>query len=89
MQLNQCSRCGSFFATESNVCPNCEAKDKNEISKLKTFLTESDDNISLEEISCNTGISIKNLDRFLSTNNFSSLSKKISLNDKGNISINL
>ena len=89
MQLNQCSRCGAFFVSENHVCPNCEIKDQKEISKLKTYLTESDEQISLEEVSCNTGISIKNLDRFLATDDFQALSKKISLTDKGNISISL
>lgn len=89
MQLNQCSRCGAFFVSENHICPNCEIKDQKDIAKLKTYLTESDNPISLEEISCNTGISIKNLDRFLATDDFQPLSKKISLTDKGNISISL
>lgn len=64
MQLNKCSRCGCFFMTNSDVCPNCQPKDVCDMNKLKSFLEDCSPTSSLEEISCGTGISTKNLHRF-------------------------
>ena len=67
MQFNKCSRCGCFFMTNSDVCPNCEPKDISDINKLKNFFEDANPNSSIEEISCGTGISEKTLHRlFLS-----------------------
>lgn len=63
MQLSKCSRCGCFFMTNDSVCPNCKPKDMCDMNKLKNFLEEANPNASIEEISCNTGISEKNLHR--------------------------
>ena len=30
MEFNRCSRCGSFYVSEGNVCPNCSKKDNAE-----------------------------------------------------------
>ena len=64
MQLNKCSRCGCFFVSGNDVCPNCQPKDINEINKLKNFLEDDNEDASFEEISYHTGISQKNLHRF-------------------------
>ena len=64
MQFNKCSRCGCFFVTNSDVCPNCQPKDMCDINKLKNYLEDCNPNFSIEEISCETGISPKNLHRF-------------------------
>ncbi len=69
MELNKCSRCGAFYATSNNVCPNCMPKDSLEQFKLKTFLQENEAPVSLEALSNDTGISIKNLNRFISNGN--------------------
>lgn len=63
MQFNRCSRCGCFFMTNDSVCPNCKPKDVCDMNKLKSFLEEVSPEASIEEISCNTGISTKNLHR--------------------------
>lgn len=70
MELNKCSRCGAFYSTSNNVCPNCEPKDNFEQTKLKNFLQENEIPSSLEILSTDTGISMKNLNRFLSNENF-------------------
>ena len=44
MQFNKCSRCGSFFVSSGDVCPNCAPKDKFEMNKLQNFLEDSDIN---------------------------------------------
>lgn len=65
MNLNKCERCGCFFTSKDYVCPNCASKDLNEISELKNFLVENDKSISIENLSLSTGISVKNVNRFL------------------------
>ena len=65
MEFNKCSRCGAFYTTESSVCPNCEPKDMCEQITLKNYLNENAMPDSLEILSANTGISVKNLNRFL------------------------
>lgn len=38
MNFKRCLRCGSFYANENNVCPNCEPKEKYEMGQVKKFL---------------------------------------------------
>ena len=64
MELNKCVRCGSFYVSGNDVCPNCEEKDNNEIYNLKSFVEENPIT-TLENISFQTGISVNNLNRFL------------------------
>ena len=70
MQFNKCSRCGCFFVNSDDVCPNCKPKDNFEMNKLKSFLEDSNNYESIENISYNTGISIKNLNRYFSKDDF-------------------
>lgn len=67
MQFNKCSRCGCFFMTNDSVCPNCKPKDMCDMNKLKNFLEEVSPEASIEEISCGTGISTKNLHRLFAS----------------------
>ena len=34
MQFNKCSRCGCFFVSNGDVCPNCAPKDNFEMNKF-------------------------------------------------------
>ncbi len=70
MQFNRCSRCGCFFVSSGDVCPNCQQKDAYEINQLKNYLENSSMNSSIQEISLNTGITEKNLHRFFKDDNF-------------------
>lgn len=63
MQLNKCSRCGCFFMTDSDVCPNCQPKDMCDINKIRNFFEEYSLDSSIEEVSYVTGVSTKNLHR--------------------------
>lgn len=65
MNLNKCERCGCFFATQNSVCPNCQSKDESDINQLKTFLSEADSSVTVESLAISTGISLKNVNRFL------------------------
>ena len=78
MELNKCKRCGAFFVSDNSVCPNCEPKDTAEIFKLKSFLEENDfSGSSIETLACNTGISVKNLNRYLEQKDFSNVASKL------------
>ncbi len=89
MNLSKCERCGCFFVTENAVCPNCRTKDENEISQLKNFLIENDSKISVEELSLSTGISVKNVNRFLKDSEIQKSFSGLGLVTNGNINISL
>ena len=79
MDINRCKRCGAFFVTDTNVCPNCQTKDSADISKLKNFLSENECPNSLDALSVDTGISEKNLNRFLEIDDFKVYKDNINL----------
>lgn len=81
MNLNKCNRCGCFFMANSNVCPKCAQKDQFEMGQLKTFLEENNNQINLDNLSASTGISVKNLNRFLSQEQFADFTSQIQGND--------
>ena len=78
MNFNKCNRCGCFFVTEGSTCPNCLQKDKADINKLENFISEND-NFNIDNIIAQTGISEKNLNRFLSQDEFSDLASKLNV----------
>ena len=77
MDLNRCSRCGSFYFSNGNVCPNCSQKDGFEFSTFKSYVQENGLENSLDAISGETGISVKNLNRFLGYQEFQDLKKEL------------
>lgn len=76
MEFNRCSRCGSFYLAQGNVCPRCSVKDGFEFSTFKTYIEENGFNGSLDKISNETGISIKNLNRFTNYPEFKNYKKE-------------
>lgn len=68
MNLNKCSRCGSFFMASGSVCPNCETKDQEDINKLKNFFEDNSTNIALDMLAIETGVSEKNFSRLYAEN---------------------
>ncbi len=65
MNLNKCERCGCFFASKNAVCPNCQAKDAQDINCLKRFLSEQESTVSVEGLAYGSGVSLKNVNRYL------------------------
>ena len=66
MELVKCCRCGAFYTNNGYVCPKCTDKDNFELSAFKNYVEENGIAIqSLEQVSNYTGISEKNLNRFL------------------------
>lgn len=70
MNFNKCERCGCFFVTDGNTCPSCTPKDTNDISKLNNYFSENENKISLNKLSFVTGISEKNISRYMTNNSF-------------------
>lgn len=74
MELKKCARCGKFFTSEVEVCNECEKKDLADLSKLKGFFEDSYvTGTSKMEISAYTGISSRNLTRYLGYQEFSGM----------------
>ena len=86
MEVKKCLRCGCFFASSNNICDNCISQDQREINNLKTYLEENNNFSSVEELSINTGISQKNLNRFLEEKEFQCIASDLS---SGIFNINL
>ena len=65
MEFNKCSRCGNFFVSNDDVCPKCKTKDTLEFETFKTYIAENGINNNLDILSSETGISVRNINRYL------------------------
>lgn len=65
MEFNKCSRCGNFFISNDDVCPKCKTKDTLEFETFKSYIAENGINNNLDILSNETGISAKNINRYL------------------------
>ena len=83
MNFKTCIRCGCFFSSNDSVCPNCKTKDEIDKSSLKQYLTNNDTPKNFESLSYLSGVSVKNINRFLETEEFSSF--KDSFIDSNNL----
>ena len=88
MEFNRCSRCGSFYVSQGNVCPKCSSKDGMEFSNFINYVEENGINNSLETISGQIGVSVKNLNRFLEYEDFKPYRSEINNIGKNGISEN-
>lgn len=68
MEFKKCSRCGNFFISNDDVCPKCKTKDTLEFETFKSYITENGLNNNLDTLSNETGISVKNINRYLNYN---------------------
>lgn len=74
MELKRCARCGRFYASDVEVCQECEKKDFADLSKLKGFFADNYvSGVTKTEISAHTGISARNLNRYLGYEEFSGI----------------
>ena len=64
MEFKKCNRCGGFFAAEGHVCAKCSHQDTLDLSTFKNYIEENGVS-SLDEMSVGTGISAKNINRFM------------------------
>lgn len=65
MEFNKCSRCGNFYVSNDDVCPKCKPKDTLEFETFKSYIAENGIDSNLESIFKETGISEKNINRYL------------------------
>lgn len=65
MEFNKCSRCGNFYISNDDVCPKCKPKDTLEFETFKSYIDENGLNNNLDFLSNQTGISVKNINRYL------------------------
>lgn len=79
MELKKCERCGCFFMSNNEVCPSCQPKDMYEMSKLKNYFNSENYSNVLNSISVDTGISLKNLNRHLNSNELSNISTQLNI----------
>lgn len=86
MEFRKCSRCGSFYVTDGYVCPKCSAKDNLEFSTFQNYIKENGIQDNLDIISGETGISVKNINRFLGYDGITKIVNNSSENN--NIAIN-
>lgn len=82
MNFNRCSRCGSFYVSNGNVCPKCSQKDGFEFSTFKQYIIDNGFEQSLDTISGQTGITVKNLNRFLEYDDIKNLQKNFDKENK-------
>ena len=74
MELKRCARCGKFYSSDVEVCQECEKKDFADLSKLKGFFADYYvSGVSKNEISAHTGISARNLNRYLGYEEFNGI----------------
>lgn len=75
MEIKKCARCGQFFETVNDVCNSCIAKDNKDMGKLRNYFSYNYDaeNMTKVDISANTGITMKNLNRLLSAEEFQNI----------------
>ncbi len=85
MEFKKCKRCGCFFLSENTVCENCTQKDSFEISKLKNYFEGENYSNNIDCISVDTGITVKNLNRYLENEEFSDLSSKLNIGTNINL----
>ena len=84
MEIKKCARCGNFFETVNDVCNGCIPKDNKDVGKLKNFLNGYGylaENMTRGEVSVNTGITLRNLNRFLQWNDFKAYNIPENLNN--------
>ena len=70
MEFNRCTRCGGFFVAAGEVCPKCTTKDNLEFGTFRSYIQENGLGNSLDTVSNQTGISVKNLNRFINLGGF-------------------
>ena len=68
MELKKCVRCGCFFASADTVCSACAVKDKQDIYNLNSYIINSPSVESVDSLSFDTGVSVKNISRFIEDN---------------------
>lgn len=72
MEFKKCPRCGNFFHSDFEVCQSCKRNENLDVQKLKNYFEQNGTgiNATVQEISIQTGINSRNLNRFLLNEEF-------------------
>lgn len=67
MDFKKCPRCGNFYHSELEVCEKCTTNENLDIQKLRNYFSENVNGEygTVQEISVQTGINSRNLNRYL------------------------
>ena len=65
MELNKCKRCGTFYLKANDVCPKCMNIENLELNTFKNFIEANGNEIPIDTIAFQTGISNKNINIFI------------------------
>lgn len=67
MEFKKCPRCGNFYHSNLDVCEGCTTNENLDVEKLRNCFTENGNAVSatVQEISVQTGINSRNLNRYL------------------------
>lgn len=78
MEFKKCPRCGNFFTSDIDVCQACRTNENLDIQKLKNYFEENEsvEGYTVQEISVQTGINSRNINRFLLNDEFSDYMKQ-------------
>ena len=73
MEFKKCPRCGNFFHSELEVCQACKTNESLDVQKLRNYIeTNGTQKCStIQQISVETGINSRNLNRYLLNEEFS------------------
>lgn len=85
MKFNKCIRCGCFFSSDDHLCPNCQSKDEVDKLTLRNYISNNDIPANVENLALNSGVELKNINRYLESEEFSDLKK--TFNNGFNISL--
>lgn len=90
MELKRCPRCGNFYNSDLNVCQDCKTNENLDVSKLKGYIDQYGMNASTEEMAINTGVNVKNINRYLGdTEKYGLLENKNNMDNFSGSEINL
>ena len=89
MKFNKCVRCGCFFSSSDDVCPSCKSKDEVDKHTLKNYLDNADSPLSLDSLSFNSGVELKNINRYMESKEFSNYKKMLGGDGFDNVKISL
>lgn len=71
VEARKCVRCGCMYVAETEVCSKCQTKDGADLYRLKGFVENQEyEKITQGELAIATGITDKNLARFLGYDEF-------------------
>lgn len=81
MEFKKCPRCGNFFHSELDVCQGCKTNESLDVQKLRNYFEENVNctGATIQDISIETGISSRNLNRYLLNDEFSGIVNQIKI----------